>query len=380
MRRIFIPEELTPLYLIEPAEMPSPLREMLPSPELPLWDRETIQKTLTSAEALFTAAWGERERYAAALVRLYQADLLNRQERWEEALDATREASGWLKLQVSQRARYNEAIATYFEGTVHYILHADQQATQAFIHAQKLLQENERFWKLQGENAHIEDCHNVIRWITQLLSLRSQTEPGGNEVMIVPLYELESQVPKVRISASAVPLLTLSMPVELVHYQEANAAFLPSDINVVTFPAPSAKQFYFAVKARTDGEFFPESKAGGHLLVEATSATMPTVDTIETLLNTKHGVLRKADGIINLQFYFAVKTRADGEFVSENKTDDHLLVKTATAITPTIDTPLNTEHVFLRRTDGTITFPSTHQGYPKNWIRRVHTKRKGKRR
>jgi hypothetical protein len=297
MRRIFIPEELTPLYLVEPAEMPSPLREMLPSPELPLQDQNAIQKALTAAEALFTAAWGERERYAAALVRLYQADLLNRQERWEEALDAAHEASGWLKLQVSQKARYNEAIAAYFEGMIHYILHADQRATQTFIHAQGLFQESERFWKLQGEDAHIEDCRNVIRWITQLLALRSQSAPGGEEIMIVPVYELENQVLWVRISALAVPLLALSMPVESVRSQGTNTAFLPLDINTVTFLVPGAKQFYFALKVRTDGELVSKSQAGDYLLVEAATTT----STSDTLLNTEHVFLRKADGTITFR-------------------------------------------------------------------------------
>ncbi len=298
MRRVFIPEELTPLCLVDPAEMPSPLREMLPSPELPLWGQEAIQEALTAAEALFTAAWGERERYAAALVRLYQADLLNRQERWEEALDAAREASGWLKLQVSQKARYNEAIAAYFEGVVHYILHADQRATQTFIHAQGLLQESERFWKLQGEDTHLEDCRNVIRWITQLLALRSQTEPGGDAVMIVPVYELENQVLWVRISALVVPLSELSMPVELVHSQEAPTAFLPLDINTVTFLVPGTKQFYFALKVQTDGELVPKSQAGDYLLVEAAATTPPTSD---SLLNTEHVFLRRADGTITFR-------------------------------------------------------------------------------
>jgi hypothetical protein len=183
-------------------------------------------------EALFTVAWGERERYAAALVRLYQADLLNRQERWEEALDAVHEARGWLKLQVSQRARYNEAIAVYFEGLVHYILHADQRATQTFIHAQGLLQESERFWKFQGEDAHIEDCRNVTRWITQLLALRSQSAPGGEEIMIVPVYELENQGlgSHQRIGHT---LSTLSMPLSLVT-QEGHAAFFPLNIYTVS--------------------------------------------------------------------------------------------------------------------------------------------------
>lgn len=240
-------------------------------------------------------AWGERERYAAALVRLYQADLLNRQERWEEALDAVHEARGWLKLQVSQRARYNEAIAVYFEGLVHYILHADQRATQTFIHAQGLLQESERFWKFQGEDAHIEDCRNAIRWITQLLALRSQSAPGGGEVMIVPVYEVENQVLWVRISALAIPLSTLSMPLKLRHSKKANAAFFPLNINTVTLLAPSTKQFYSALKVRVDGEFVSESKAGDHLLVEAVVNTMPTAD---TLLNTEYVFLRSADGII----------------------------------------------------------------------------------
>ena len=115
MRRICIPEELAPLYLTEVEEIGPPLQEMLQTWGAYLPHREALKEALDKTEHVFAAAWNKRDRYAAAIARLHQADLLYRQERLEEALLAAKEAIGWLKMQTSQTARYNEAIAAYFE-------------------------------------------------------------------------------------------------------------------------------------------------------------------------------------------------------------------------------------------------------------------------
>jgi hypothetical protein len=44
MRRVFIPQELTTLYLVESAEIPSPLQEMFPDPKVPLGAKMPYKK------------------------------------------------------------------------------------------------------------------------------------------------------------------------------------------------------------------------------------------------------------------------------------------------------------------------------------------------
>jgi len=64
----------------------------------------------------------QRDRYAGALAIVLRAEALGRVARREESLDAIRRALHRLELRVSLVARYNEGVAVYLAGVVHYVL------------------------------------------------------------------------------------------------------------------------------------------------------------------------------------------------------------------------------------------------------------------
>ncbi|MEA3397147.1 MAG: hypothetical protein U9R05_06760, partial [Chloroflexota bacterium] len=179
MRRIFVPYELTPLHLVNFTEVSPTFKRLLPIGEYPPFELSiTIEDALSASKQALSVAQQQHQKESETLIHLCQADLLWRLERWEESLDAVRMAIKKFEFEISRTASYNQAIAVYFEGILHYILHADEKAIQTFIHAQEMLQENECDLSCDGEDEYAENCQDVARWISQLLQLRTQSLPG----------------------------------------------------------------------------------------------------------------------------------------------------------------------------------------------------------
>ena len=307
MRHVFIPYELTPLYLVNSTEVSSIFKRLLPMGKYPPLELSTaLEDALSISRQALSVAQHQHKKESAALIYLCQADLLWRLERWEESLDATRMAVRKFEIEISCTASYNQAIAVYFEGILHYILHADEKAILTFIRAQEILQENESDWAYDGEDEYAENCQDVVCWITQLLQLRTQSLPGA-DVMIVPVYEYGDQETRATISALVVPLATMHLPPQLLGTHAA-IGWIPLEIDTVPLLRISPGCYYFALKAKKDKYIVPESKAGDTVLMEL---LLPIALTAEELRNTEQPFVRRPDGKI----VFKPLRQNSGEFV-----------------------------------------------------------------
>jgi len=307
MRRVFVPYELTPLHLVNFTEVSPTFKRLLPMGEYPPCELSiTIEAALSASEQALSVAQHQRKKESEAIIHLCQADLLWRLERWEESLDATRMAIRKFEIEISRTASYNQAIAVYFEGILHYILHADEKAIQTFAHAQKMLQENELDWAYDEEDEYAENCQDVARWINQLLQLRTQSLPGS-DVMIVPVYEYGDQDTRATISALVVPLATMYLPAQMLG-THAVRGWIPLEIDTVPLLRISPGSYYFALKIKENGELVPESRAGDTVLMEV---LLPTALTAEELRNTEQPFVRRLDSKI----VFKPLRQNTGEFV-----------------------------------------------------------------
>lgn len=294
MRRIFVPYELTPLHLANFTEVSPTFKQLLPMGEYPPFELSiTIEDALSASEQALSVAQQRHKKESESLIHLCQADLLWRLERWEESLDTVHIAIKKFEFEISRTASYNQAIAIYFEGILHYILHADEKAIQTFAHAQEMLQENKPDWAYDGEDEYAENCQDVARWISQLLQLRTQSLPGA-DVMIVPVYEYGDQDTRATINALIVPLATMYLPTQLLGTCAA-IGWIPLEIDTVPLLRTSPGCYYFALKIKENKEFVPESRAGDALLIEL---LLPTALTAEELRNIEQPFVRRPDGKI----------------------------------------------------------------------------------
>lgn len=292
MRHIFIPYELTPLYLANFAEVSPTFKRLLPTGEYPPFEPSiTLEDALSMSEQALSVARRRHRKESEALIHLCQADLLWRLGRWEESLDTTRRAIRKFELEIGHTASYNQALAVYFKGILYYILHTDEKAIQTFIHAQEMLRENELDWSYGGEDEYAENCQDVALWISQLLQLRTQSPPGA-DVMIVPVYEYEDQRQRATISALVVPLSIMYLPPQLLGTCAA-LGWLPLEIDTVPLLRVSPGSYYFARKIKQDKELVPESRAGDTVLFEL---LLSTALTAEELRNANQPFVRRPDG------------------------------------------------------------------------------------
>jgi hypothetical protein len=292
MRIVSIPEDLTPLALLEVEEAPPVLRDLLRENARSAVAQGLLEDALTLVERVFSTAWAESERYTAGLALAYQADIHWRLQRWEDALDCTRRAQEWIGAHVTPIARHNEAVAIYFEGLLHYLLHADPQMVQAFTRAQKLLNESERYWSFENQAERIEDSQNLSRWLKNLLDLQPNL-PTQELILIVPVYELINQV---FVRTQAWPLapfqafipaseLRQHLPPELIPLGEMPIPFLQLP--------PTSR--YAAIKMPHAGYLLPTSQINDLLIIEITSP-VPIRESI--MLETDQPFSRRNDGHI----------------------------------------------------------------------------------
>ncbi len=187
MRYLFTPEELTVPALLTLDTLVEEARRYLQDIFIARLDRGQVTAALDELSALEEVAWNQRARYTFAFYALYRAESLRRLCRWEEALAELKRALPWLQSRVDTDARYDEAIALYLEGVLHYRLHAEQAAREALLRAQALLHRSEEDWRYRLEDLKLATARRLSRWIDGLLSLQAETPPMTRH-LIIPLY------------------------------------------------------------------------------------------------------------------------------------------------------------------------------------------------
>ena len=291
MRLVSIPIGLTPHSLLALRGISTSLTDQLNDKINQSIDSGRYEDALRTAEQIFPTARSMRDQNAQALVYLYQAEVLHRMLRWEEALEHTRQALSWLNTEVTQVAGYNKAVALYFEGLLHFILRADAHALQAFNAAQEALVESERFWEFEKNITRCTNCRTLTRWISKLQRLTSDA-PSGELVMIVPVYEMVNRT-LVLIDALSITPFLVQLP------RDAIATYLPEDyipldIEAVLFLQLWPDVHYLALRILHDGELVRRSRVGDMLLIEATSSVPPQ----EVTLTRDMPFVRRTDGKI----------------------------------------------------------------------------------
>lgn len=299
MRRISVPPSLLPLQLAEFEELSPALRKQLII-AAPVNPRAlAFDEALTAAENALTVVRHQRDRYSEALLALYSADLLWRCERWLEALEMAAAAAGWFKLQSSPIARYNEAVAVYFNGLLHFALHADARAMPLFIEAQSQLEKSRQYWAAHTGRAYFEVCEQVNQWISALSSLRTQTPPGS-QALIIPVYPSHPHTPEAPLEALAIPLEALRirpniLPLSLRPLDN----WTPLEIESLPVLDVSPGRYYFGVRLDEAGTFTDDSLAGDVVLVEALSPLALTEE--PPLTGGTQPFIRQRDGKVMLR-------------------------------------------------------------------------------
>ncbi len=299
MRRICTPPSLLPVQLAEFQDLPATLRQLL-AVDAPFNPRTlAFDEALSTAENALKVVRNQRERHSEALINLYCADLLWRSERWLEALDLTSAAAGWFKLQSSPIARYNEAIAVYFNGLLHFCLHADARAIPLFMEAQSQLEESRRYWSVHTGREYFDACGQVSQWIAALIPLRTKTPPGSH-TLILPVYPYRNRMSDMPIEALAVSLDTLRVPTRVLDFDYlAVPEWVPLEVERLPLLDVSPGTYFFGVRVDEDEALTPHSRAGDVVLVEALSPLAITHD--PALSNDVQAFTRRPDGALVLR-------------------------------------------------------------------------------
>ena len=270
MRHICVPPSLMPLQLAEFQDLPATLRKML-ALDVPLDPKLLIfDEALATAENALTAVRNQRDRNSEALINLYCADLLWRSERWLEALEMATAAASWFKLQSNPIARYNEAIAVYFNGLLHFCLHADARAIPLLMEAQSQFEESRKYWSVHTGREYFEACGMANQWIAALIPLRMKTPPGSH-TLIIPIYPYRNRTSHTTIEALAVALDTLQTPVGLNLNYLAMPDWIPLEVGRLSLLDVRPGIAYFGIRLDEDQALLPDSKVGDIAIVEALS-------------------------------------------------------------------------------------------------------------
>lgn len=291
MRWVSLPEELTALHLLDLSLGPPILRDALSRVHNALAAGDpggALGATLRVSEL----ALSQHDRYSGALAYAVRADLLRRMMRWEDSLDALRRSLHWLELSVSPVAHYNEAIAVYLEGVVHYVLHADEKASATFAYATASLEEAERHFGFEQNAARVSDCRNIIRWMSQLLTLQEgQTGVASLAMSLtMPVYELANRV-LIRTDAVVLPPFEIMIPHEVVA-RYCPSELVPLQMETVSFPSLRHDIQYAAIRL-DDAPGFRDAKRGDLLIIEVTGTGAASG---ELVLTEEQPFVRRSDG------------------------------------------------------------------------------------
>jgi len=247
MRWISLPDELSLSHLLDVRDVAQPNRDVLTTSGQRLREGRPDLALSISGRA-FGQAKHLRDRYGQALALLCQAEAYRCLGRWEEGLDAIRTALHWLELQVAAVAHYNEAIAVYVEGVIHFTLGARDRMVETFAYAQHVLGESERHWSYEHNDARSSDCRNVVRWIRDLQDIQ-ETLPSSGLTAVVPAYAV-AEGRLVRTGAVVLESVRATLPAEVL------SRYLPLDLRPVqsgdcSFPYLNPASRYVAIQAAT---------------------------------------------------------------------------------------------------------------------------------
>jgi hypothetical protein len=289
MRLVYVPEELAPLHLAAWRDVPLLLQEPFDQARRHV-ERGDRTAAHTFIDRVHATAWGKRDRATAGLGRLYKAEVFRRQHRWENSLEAVRQASTWLRQQVTEVAHYNEGVAAYLEGLVHFTLRADEKVLQAFGRAQELLVEGEKYWGFVDNSDRVADCVDVTHWIARLLKVQA-TLPQEETIVLLPVYEPVNRN-LVRTDIVILSPLAVTLPVEGLapHLPDRYVPLGPLPISLLHLN-PTAQ--YRAIRIPEDRHLVERSRAGDLLVLRT---TVPASDVEEEGVHRTYPFTRRNDG------------------------------------------------------------------------------------
>jgi len=291
---VSVPWELSPVHLLELQDVTPLLRDQF-SRGVGLLGRGDLAPALATVDQLSEVAAAQRDRYAGALALVLRAEVLRRMARWEESLDAIRRALHWLELRVSPVARYNEGVAVYLEGVVHYVLRAEGKVMATFAYAQEALADSVRHWGFEHNDARAADCQEIIRWMRRLLEL--QPEVGfGDVAMVVPVYEFVNRT-AVRTDAVVVHPFQIMIPDSVIaEYASPEIRSVQLDVVSLLYPHPQTE--YAAIRITREEPGVGLGRDGDLLIVEITgSSSAPG----ELRLTSDKPFVRRADGRVEFR-------------------------------------------------------------------------------
>ncbi len=299
MRWISLPDELTPAYLLDLGDVSPRLQDRLEH-LLTALTAGAPDDGLRVADQIYAAAEGRHDRYGGALALIYRAEICRRQQRWEDALDAIRRALYWLELRVSPIARYNEAVAVYLEGVLHWTLRAEEKALQTFSHAQDTLAKSERYWGFEQQAARVGDCRNLTRWMTQILEATT-VEQEDNGIGLLPVYEVAART-VIRTGAVVLSPHQGMIPAEVAaRYLTPDHLLLQLDTLPVLCLRPGGQ--YIAVRIPEDATGLGWGRAGDLLVVEVTKSSVAAQSNArrEFVLTSDQPFSRRSDGRVEFR-------------------------------------------------------------------------------
>jgi tetratricopeptide (TPR) repeat protein len=266
MRQLSIPEELALPSLLELGGLKLGLQVYFAAGYRHL-SRGRYEEAVKSGEQVVSAA--RDDRYVTSLGHLLRAEGLRRLRRQQEAVDVVREALRWLELQVGLRAHYNESIAVYLKGCLHYSLRNEGDALNTFAYSQHALQGSANSWRIERRPDRVEDCRKLRRWMIQLVKL--QTKLGAETAFILPVYDsLDRRINRIgvvpiRPFRAGIPaeLLTEYFPEQYVPLMNQTVSFLSLD--------PEATYVAIQISEDKDPKLHNQAHKGDLLILEATN-------------------------------------------------------------------------------------------------------------
>lgn len=294
MRWISLPYELALPHLLHIHDLSVTLRGFLGESAFQI-EAGAFDAAFEEIRQAYTLAKSRLDRYGQSLALLFRAETFRRMLCWEDCLDSIRGALYWLELSASPVGRYNEAVAAYLEGVVHWTLCAEDKMVQTFAYAQETLVESEQYWEYERHEGRAADCRDLTRWIDHLLKIR-RTLVYGEATVVIPVYEFVNTT-RIRTGAFAIPPFDVRIPVDAArHCLPANC--LPVDLEAYLSPSLSPYARYAAVRFISEGQWLPEGKVGDLLVVEVTGASSHPS---ELLLVSGRSFSRRVDGRIEFE-------------------------------------------------------------------------------
>lgn len=287
MRFISVPPNLTPMYLLEFWEAPE--LDLFRTQALEKIARAVYEDALALLEPQLSYALMSHKHHQSALLLLYKADLRYRMHYWGEALTHIQAAQQKLHSVVGRIARYNRAIAYYWEGLLQYSIRAEGQAIRAFNTAMELLLESQDYWQFHQNAQRVQDCHNLMAWIGEPPPTGSLLFPHvlqqtvaasydalrGGIMALLPLYERAMNIPHTnyrRKEVIALPTIAFSIPWNMA--ASLVPGYIPHQTLDLNFLSFSPSTHYLAVTISENGELLSTSQVGDILLLEV--SLLPT--------------------------------------------------------------------------------------------------------